>query len=48
MVYAGRSPGYLRKTVATQKERMTGVAVRKMLMNADENDTDPNSFWTNH
>jgi len=48
MVYVGGSPGCLRKTEETQKERMALVAVRMMLVNADENYTDPNSFWTNH
>ena len=40
--------GSLRKPEDTQKERMTRVAARKMLTNADENYTDPSSFLTNH
>ena len=46
--YVVGSPGCLRKTKETQKEKMAWVAVRKMLTNADENYIDPNSFWTNH
>ena len=48
MVYILGSPGCLRKTEETQKERMASVAVRMMWTNPDENYTDPNSFWTNH
>ena len=48
MVYVGGSLGCLRKTEETQKEKMALVAVRMMLVNTNENYTDPNSFWTNH
>ena len=47
MVYIGGNLCCLGRTEETQKERMALVAVRMMLANADENYTDPNSFWSN-
>lgn len=47
MVCVGGSLGCLRKTEETRKGKTALVAVRTMLANANENYTDPNSFWTN-
>ena len=48
MEHVGESLGCLRMTEKTKKERVTSVATRVALVNASENYTDPNSFWTNH